>query len=187
MKPLAIIAVIAGLAAGTAQAQEWRSEYTHIDIADECTMVSQYELGASWTCPGYRGYPLLVSEGDLRFFVSYGPDAADEIARRQTLPPFNTIHDTLEWLVVDRPEFGPIPVATILRYYLDAFEDGGEQGQVLVVTRLEIGNTCHVAYVDARANPDANTLARRAAERFVPGFDCAAMEPERVGAWEAGF
>lgn len=184
MARLTFLALGLALFAGTAQAQDWRSEYTEIDLS-QCTMVSQYELGASWTCPGYRGYPLVISEGDLRFFVSYGPDALHENAKRQTLPPFNTIGDTLEWLIADRSEIGPIPEATILRYYLDAVQPGTPEGQVLVVTKLEVGNTCHVAYIDARANADANTLARQAAARLVPAFDCETMQPERIGDWDA--
>ena len=37
-------------------------------------------------------------------------------------------------------------------------------GRVLVVTRLGPGGVCHVGYVDARANPDANELARKIAD-----------------------
>jgi hypothetical protein len=34
------------------------------------------------------------------------------------------------------------------------------------------GPVCHVAYVDVKANPDANELARKAAEGIARGFDC---------------
>ncbi|SEL52584.1 hypothetical protein [Halomonas daqiaonensis] len=39
---------------------------------------------------------------------------------------------------------------------------------------------CHVAYIDARANPSANMLAWRAADRLASGFDCS-NEPLGVG------
>jgi hypothetical protein len=46
--------------------------------------------------------------------------------------------------------------------------------QMLVVTRLPPGPVCHVAYVDAQANPNANELARRAADRLARDFRCGA-------------
>ena len=35
---------------------------------------------------------------------------------------------------------------------------------MLAVTRLSPGAVCHVAYVDVKANPNANELARKAAD-----------------------
>jgi hypothetical protein len=44
---------------------------------------------------------------------------------------------------------------------------------VLVVTRLgPPGETCHVGYVDALANPDANELARKIADEHARTFTC---------------
>lgn len=125
----------------------------------------------AWRCPGHAGTDLWVAEDDLRFFISFGPDAERQPAAEQTLPPFNTIGDTLEW------RLGPDgrPFATILRWFT-SFDDGRD-GQVLVVTRVGRDGVCHVAYVDARANPDANVLARQAADTLAPGFDCAAGQP----------
>jgi hypothetical protein len=40
------------------------------------------------------------------------------------------------------------------------------------VTRLPPGAVCHVAYIDGIANPDANDLARKAADETARGFDC---------------
>jgi hypothetical protein len=45
-------------------------------------------------------------------------------------------------------------------------------GRVLVVTRLGPGGSCHVGYVDARANPDANALARKLADEHARTFKC---------------
>ena len=61
---------------------------------------------------------------------------------------------------------------------------GKRAAQVLVVTRLEPGATCHVAYVDATANENANEMAREAADDLARDFDCE-DEPEIVGAFEA--
>ena len=57
-------------------------------------------------------------------------------------------------------------------------------GQVLVVSQIEEGNSCHIAYVDALANKDANELARAAADK-AGDFDCANDEPEVIGKFTA--
>ena len=43
---------------------------------------------------------------------------------------------------------------------------------MLAVTRLPPGAVCHVAYIDVKANPDANELARKAADDIARGFKC---------------
>lgn len=170
------------LGASAASAQQIESAYTDVDL-DLCSVVSADDFGATWTCPGYKGIPVMIAEGDLRFFVSYGLRMADEPAAEQTLPPFNYLGPRIEWRM-SNAEGGWKPFATILRYYVQR-EDGEDEGQVLVVTRLEVGATCHVAYIDARANDEANVLAREAADELAPDFDCAEDEPEIVGDFEA--
>ena len=41
---------------------------------------------------------------------------------------------------------------------------------MLAVTRLPPGAVCHVAYVDVKANPNANELARKAADESARAF-----------------
>jgi hypothetical protein len=53
---------------------------------------------------------------------------------------------------------------------------------MLVVTRLPPGPVCHVAYVDAQANRDANALARKAADEFARDFQCAKDKVKVIGA-----
>jgi hypothetical protein len=54
-------------------------------------------------------------------------------------------------------------------------------GRVLVVTRLGPGGVCHVGYVDARANPDANALAQQIADRHARTFSCGEDKPVVLG------
>ncbi|MNT74727.1 hypothetical protein D3C72_2135700 [compost metagenome] len=77
-----------------------------------------------------------------------------------------------------------MPVATIVRYHTADPETGEDKGQVLVVTQLVEGNSCHIAYVDARANANANELAREAADK-AGNFDCMSDEVEIIGRFEA--
>jgi hypothetical protein len=54
-------------------------------------------------------------------------------------------------------------------------------GRELVVTKLGPGGVCHVGYVDARVNPDANELARKLADENARTFKCGVDKPESVG------
>lgn len=179
--------VLAGLAAFALAVPAWAafdSAYTDIDL-EACLMLDEDEetSSASWACPGYRAYPLWIGEGDLRFFISYGFQAAAEPVASQTLPPFNYLGPRMEWRLSDEKGYW-FPVATIMRYFV-ARPNGEDTNQVLVVTRIAEGASCHVAYVDATANANANELARAAADRLARNFDCGADEVEIIGAFEA--
>lgn len=181
-----LLSIVLGLAvsAGSAAAQGNQSAYTDLDL-DQCLVMHSDDFGSSWACPGYRGYPVRIAEGDLRFFVSYGFGAPEQPAAGQTLGPFNTLGPKIEWRL--RNEGGTWrPFATILRYRLDAVEDypGGE---VLVVTQLGDGpgTQCQIAWVDARANADANELAREAADTLAGDFPCGDSMPRVMGEFAA--
>ncbi len=167
-----------------ASAQQTDSAYTSIDL-EKCHRITRAELGlpeqseeeagtdgGQWLCVGYDNSIVYVAEGDLRQFVSYGSNAMQEMAARQTLPAFNRVGDTIEWRL--RKVNGQwVPFATILRWHTESGDAAQDRGQVLVVTRLEPGNTCHVAYVDALLTPDANQVARDIADAEAEKFNCA--------------
>ncbi|HET7714559.1 MAG TPA: hypothetical protein VFK86_02930 [Bauldia sp.] len=156
------------------------SAYTKINLA-ACRPIppapdDPLQSGA-WWCDGYGGISVYVSEGDLRFFVSYGDSAPNEPAARTTLPSFNRIGETIEW------RLGPDgkPFATILRFYTSS-GDGAPEGQVLVITKLGgPGQVCHLGYVDARTNPDANAIAREVADNAAADFDCSRENAPHYG------
>lgn len=151
-------------------AQNNDSVYTKIDLDNECSIIHADDFGATFACPGYRGYPVMVAEGDLRMFVSYGLDSLNERAAEQTLSPFNTIGETLEWRLANFPK-GWTPIATILRYFTD---DGmGKQQQYLIVTKVKQGATCQVARINASKYKNANQIARDVADTIAEDFDCA--------------
>lgn len=176
---LAVIAMVSG--AQPALAADFDSAYTDLDL-DACLIRHSDDFGSSWACPGYKGYPVLVAEGDLRFTVSYGFGAPDEPAASQTLPPFNTLGAKIEWRLSNR-EGGWKPFATIVRYKLDKTPDFAG-GEVLVVTQLKEGATCQVAWVDATANADANEKARKAADELAGTHDCGEV-PRVIGTFKA--
>ncbi|MCR6671175.1 hypothetical protein [Devosia ginsengisoli] len=176
-----LAAMLATAALATPAQAAFNSAYTDLDL-DECLVLDADDFGASWACPGYKGYPLMVSEGDLRFSLAYGFNI-DPSDRWQTLPPFNRLGERLEWRLSN--DLGRwMPIATIVRYHTADPETGEDKGQVLVVTQLVEGNICHIAYIDAVANENANELAREAADTS-GDFDCVNDEVEIIGTFEA--
>jgi hypothetical protein len=167
-------AVLVACAASAAAANEKKSAYTKLHLADcreETPDPDDPLASGTWWCAGYDGMPVMVAEGDLRFMVSYGANAADEIAASETLPSFNHIGETLEWrLELGRDDGVWRPFATILRYFTDS---DGQKGQFLVITKLGgSGQICQIGFIDALKNPDANILARQVADEAATGFRC---------------
>ena len=135
-------------------------------------------------CPGKAGLVVLVSEDDLRETVSVGRNravAARQPAAQAGFGPFNSTTMTVEWRALDGK-----PFAIIQRWHIADNSDEDKNGRpiakpMLAVTRLPPGPVCHVAYVDVKANPDANELARKAADETARGFKCGKDEVKVVG------
>ena len=102
---LANLTFLALLCTG-AFAQEFDSTYTKINLDHECSVIHADDFGATFACPGYKGIPVMVAEGDLRMFVSYGLNSLNEVAAHQTLGGFNTIGETLEWRLQNQANGG---------------------------------------------------------------------------------
>jgi hypothetical protein len=127
------------------------------------------EDGFVHICPGMGNLVVYNAEGDLREAVSVGRTrnaARDEPAGQAFFGPFSSTTTTVEW----RHPKGGAPFAIIQRWHLADNDDPGPDNrprtkQMLVVTRLPPGAVCHVAYVDVKANPNANEIAREAANR----------------------
>jgi len=147
------------------------SAYTRILLGD-CAVIAQpieAEDGPTWQCAGYGGLPVVMVEGDLRWFVAYGIGAENHRAMSQTLGPFNDAfrnNDTanpmvIEWRLDDQRR----PYAAIQRFYT-------EGGSHLVVTRLFPADSCRVAEIDAAQIPDANVLARQFADQSLQFTAC---------------
>jgi len=181
---LAALLMVAGLAC--ADAQSVGSAYTSTAPKDCRQIGKPSELDGSTTraCPGKDGLTVLIAEDDLREIVSVGRNrraAAEEPAAKTWFAPFNSSETTIEWRAT-----GAKPFAIIQRWHIADNSDPDKQGRpstkaMLVVTRLPPGPVCHVAYVDAVANPTANELARKAADDFARGFTCGKDEVKIIG------
>ncbi len=181
-----IIAALGGLslallAGHPAAANPLKSLYTTIEL-DTCTKLAAAPDRSAWLCPGLPGYPVYVATGNRRTYVSVGAEPEKRKAARQTLQAPNTLFGkpsnraTLEWRFVKR-DGKVLPYATIQRYFT---RHEGRAGEVLVVTRVTPTEDCHVAHIDALANPDAIAMARTVADRDARAFACQSS-PRQVG------
>ena len=192
MKPLCALAAFAVLAIcnGQASAQSVASAYTPLDLK-KCrhTPGKDVEDYGAWSCAGYGGIGVHVAAGDQRSYVSYGPNARKQAAAKQTLASFNGEGKNIEWRGERGADGALKPYATIMRWSTTVSGNADEpvRGQVLVVTRLGAGGVCHVGYVDARANPDANALAQKIADETARTFKCGADKPIVLGNKGPGF
>lgn len=178
-RPFPVLAALTCVVAATPVAAG-ESVYTPLK-RDDCRVIelNDEEGWGVWECEGYNGIPVRYAEGDLRTLVSYGATASREKASEQTLAGFNRVHDTLEWRLRPNKHGTFVPVATILRFFVQQGDTlGAKEAEVLVVTQLGEGRTCHIAYIDALANRNANELARKAADDLAGRVDCA--DPPRV-------
>jgi hypothetical protein len=181
------IAALLGSGFAPANAQNLGSSYTSTAPKDCRTIGKPDELDGSTTrvCPGKSGLVVVIAEDDLREVVSIGRNraaAAKEPAAQVRFHPFNSSAHTIEWRASDGK-----PFAIIQRWLMADNSELDKNGRptdkpMLVVTRLPPGPVCHVAYVDAQANRDANALARKAADEFARDFQCAKDEVKVIGA-----
>jgi hypothetical protein len=183
-----MIACLAAFAAASqANAQSIGSQYSSTAPKD-CRMIGKpSELDGSTTrlCPGKAGFSVLINEDDLRETVSVGRSraaAAREPAAQVWFGPFNSSWTTVEWRTA-----GNTPFAIIQRWLIADNSDRDARDRprdkaMLAVTRLPPGAVCHVAYVDVAANPDANELARKAADELARDFRCGKDAVKIIGA-----
>ena len=180
------VVLLAALAASWANAQTIGSQYSSTAPKD-CRRIgkpSEFDGSTTRLCPGKAGLSVLISEDDLRETVSVGRSraaAAREPAAQAWFEPFNSSLTTVEW----RMAAGK-PFAIIQRWLIADNADRDEKDRprdkaMLAVTRLPPSAVCHVAYVDVAANPNANELARRAADELARDFQCDKDEVRIVG------
>ena len=188
----AVFVVMAATALGAttpAFAQSAASAYTPLDL-DKCrhTPSKEVEDYGEWRCMGYGGSAVRVTAGDQRIYVSFGRNAKNEPAAKQTLASFNSEGKAIEWRGMRSADGKLVPYATIMRWNVTkSAEEPPVRGQVLVVTRLGPGGVCHVGYVDARANYDANALAQKIADQSARNFKCGADKAIILGNKGPGF
>ena len=156
------------------------SAYTALDLNDKkaCMITSpapqpgEGEGSATYECRGYGDYVVTFFEGDLRSYITYGTDTADQCAVRQTFSGFNSIGNKIEWRLRDGK-----PIATILRWTVSYDPENAEKTKTwLVVTKLDGDEACHMGYVEGAAS-NANEAAQKLADDFAISFSCKTSKP----------
>ena len=184
--PRLFLFAVATLLCPAAQAQT--SAFTDLDLDKSCKWdpVNEDEGaggGCAW-CPGLPDVPVRFCESDLRQSVEYGP-VPENSGHWASFGQFNRILPKIEW----RLDNGA-PYAAIQRRFIEnanpatGTPDKAHEGQVLVVSTVatrENPVSCVIAYVDARANANANELARNAADELARDFGCGNDEPQFIG------
>ncbi len=169
-----------------ASAQTIGSSYTSTAPKD-CRVTSagtEVDDSTIRICPGKAGLVVLISEDDLRETVSVGRNraaAAREPAAQSLVRSvqFDRAHgrvaDDERQAVRDHPAL--------------AHRRQRRRGQERTADRqADAGGdaaaarpVCHVAYVDVQANPNANELARKAADELARDFKCGKDEVKVIG------
>lgn len=129
-----------------------------------------------WKCRGVGRDPFFIDAVTLGG-VAFGKDGEHE-------PGFTPSQEftgkKIEWRLQDGK-----PYATIYRAYVNVEVQSTPvpksiTRQVLVVTKLNGENACHIAYVDASIQ-NANAKAAEIADANVSSFTCGSDKPLRVG------
>jgi hypothetical protein len=135
-------------------------------------------------CPGHGGAEVETLASHTRLHISYRFSktqvAKDVVAAWSA-------GKTVEWRGI-KGKKGFEPYAAIVRLAMKDHENGKPgpvaDGEVLAVMRVDPreAEACAIAYVDAKANANPNLLARDAADRLGPAFDCGSETAAVIGA-----
>jgi hypothetical protein len=179
------LAAAALMLAAPAVAQARESRYTEL-VGGRCRLVSGStapEADEVKRCPGPGGAEVETLARHTELSISYRFSAklrADDVVRAWSAGK------TVEWRGI-KGKKGFEPYAAIVRLLLKDHENGKPgpvaDGEVLAVMRIDPreAEACAIAFVDAKANPNPNLLARDAADRLAPAFDCRSEKPAAVG------
>jgi hypothetical protein len=142
-----------------------KSQYTSFSVAT-CQALPANPDGQSYICPGLGDALVYYAESYGRAFLAAGPTPQTTKAAGQTLAELNTpfssprARATIEWRFVIKNK-RPTPYAMIVRHHTRTSKG---PGQILVVTKVNGTESCHVAHIDALAHPNAIVLARKIAD-----------------------
>ena len=136
-------------------------------------------------CRGKATLVVLVNKGDQRESVSVGhnsDEAAKEPAAETSFGPFNAALPAIEWRIAGGNPFAIIQRWRIADNVHQNINGDPDAKPLLVVSRLPPGAVCPVAYIDAVANPNADELARQAADEIARDFKCGTDKVKILGA-----
>jgi hypothetical protein len=143
-----------------------------------CKRLSHGEAGNEWICPGPDGQNVVFVDTGGFLGFQFGDGSYPQ-------PPFNPGRDQpfgkkIEWRLRDGK-----PYAAILRAYIGVENLKPDRiewitHQVLVVTKIDGKQACHIAYVNG-AVPNANAKAAEIADANAASFNCGSDTPLKIG------
>lgn len=162
-----------------------QTSYTKFDLDKDCKWNAPESmldgLAASAICKFKNKPNMHFYEGDLRQSVSFGAEKPFE-----SFGGFNYMNEVIEW----RADNNGVIFAAINRFYVSYYDqklgdfDPDNPSQILMVHRVAQSpndQSCIVGLVDARANKNANQLARQIADNLAMSFDCLTAQPQYHG------
>lgn len=142
------------------------------------------DVQGEFYCTGYKGYKVL-RKTHMQTSVQFGY-LSDHILTDyvESFVNENTVGDTIEWRIDDNG----VPRAAIVRFTLTPYTDLDGKTKpapnILVISKIGQPNHpvgCAIGLVDARANRNANEIARKVADEVEPSFECGQDTPEYHG------
>ena len=174
----ALVIALALVGPACAQPGEAANDSAYVRVFDNCTTRESDEEEVVYSdCAGYGDWTVHILAGQHGIAAAYSPRGKE--AQWLESPPragvFQDFGDVMEW----RLDASGVEFATIYRSIFTGFEPG-QGGQYLTVSALrgegDLGG-CHVAYVEAAQQPQANQIARDAADYLAPGWQCGVDDP----------
>lgn len=172
-RTLAVLILMGFAPFSAARSAEWQSSYQDLSVRScpdrnpkPARQRADHEA-ALRVCPAFLGNQIEVIEQphrhELRVMPAKRGSAAASLAFLSGLGP------RAEWR---GPKSGATihPRALIVR--VGAADLGDEKSALLAVMKVSAEAVCLIGVVDVRANPDANSVARREADRLAEGFRC---------------
>jgi hypothetical protein len=160
------------------QANEFNSEFITYDLSD-CLKLKRFADRVETVCFGDNDIPvwIITTRADHKTFVGYGQSGKQELAAHQTLPGAFSAQPLVEWRRSNAN--GEWRTFAAIQRWLTR-DERGIRGETLVITKLDAGQSCHIAYIDAIVTPNVHARARFIADLCAPKFTCGQDTPMEI-------
>jgi len=148
-----------------ATAETYESRYTPLSAA-KCITLHEEQDFILQECPGFAGYQLHVSEGDLRQSITLVRDGKEHpLQFWDTVSPlFSTLGTKAEWrFIANNRKLSPI--ALITRLNVVTGEKADQTTSWLVVTKITMSSICVVGKIRPQRDGTQNQKARDMADK----------------------
>lgn len=153
-------------------ADEFDSVFISYDL-NNCVSPASNNFEADFYCIGRNKVPRYISAADAKrqSFANKDDNSQLRQIEDEPQPDVTSITPDVEWRISDDEGEGKWKAFASIQKFLTVNE-WGTKGETLVVTKVEKGSTCHIAYIDAVVTPHPYTRARKIADLCTPKFKC---------------